>query len=260
MGGGIVGYCAGKARAIPDRLARRRLETRVQQAEADTGQLRSHTEVLEEQVATLREQRDDYAQIAESHVIDLPPQEDIRYYQAWKAQKYTQDPAKNLAELRRDLQRFVGHEIDLVIRIRGTGQWVQHIQGCWGTQEKELKLVGLPEEVLANIGKHFAGKLMIANSWICEGPLIFSVDLHVEGSPPLMVPEIRTVEILRTQTEIVERIVPKAIFVDLEGQHIDTGIDETRLMEMIERTMEIKALEDPVVRVRQIARRKAREL
>lgn len=247
----------------------RRLKWDASGAEAQVEFLTSQNQLRDEKVALLREQRDDYARIAETHEIKLPPfQKGRTINRVWKERHYADHPEKNLKDLKEDLSPFDDKQLLLVLNLEFLGGWKRiirrrHAQEIEAESEGPVDIEepvrlrrgflfeGPPSRVLSQIEAFFLdddhGFVVVEDdekTWADkDSPMRWQIALSVIEDEAQQ-PDIEFVEVLRIQKEIQERIVERSVICDVPSEVTDllSGYTEGEVVSFVEAVLEASEL------------------
>lgn len=204
-----------EVRQVKREAARR--DGRIKKARTDlaaTRELLTHTR---QDLARVSAERDEYRRIAATHDPgESGPAEPVITVPVWRGRQYSGHPAMNLEALCSDLAPFLERTLALTLRLDPQGGWKRQVR-----ERGPFTLKGPGERVLTELRVLLEDedlRLMRGREnkeWADpDSPLFFLVDLDFLDVPA---PEVlvRTVEVLRVETRVEERIIEQPVLIEV---------------------------------------------
>jgi len=273
---GLGGFLAGRRTKIrPVRDLEKKIDEQEASIRSLNWSLESASrgnERLERHCRRVQEERDEFERIASTHDIHLiePEKEPIRGWvsdPAYDCRRYDDNIKTNLKRIKALLnsERFKGKRVKVELRVYVSGTWTKILQNRgWSFRDKrgsmDLLEFGRLRRVFMGSGSHVFDEILtfLADphwdlaqrtgqnhySWRdVTSPIRF--DLNVDAweetgevkELDLEKPKIHTVEVLRTRTELVEKIVevPVEVEVTPDGEHAgDLNADQIAALVEVE--------------------------
>jgi len=253
------------------RIKQRRLRERLYEAEAEVRQVKreaarrdGRVKKVQTDLAATREllghsrtdlervtaERDDYRRIASTHdplQSGEPPA--TLAVAVWRDRLYAHHPSKNLEHLASDLEVFLQRSIQLTLRLEPHGGWKRQVR-----ERGPFVLKGPAERVLTELRVLLEDedlRLMRGREvkeWEDpDSPLGFHVHLDLLDVPT---PEVlvRTVEVLRVETRVEERIIEQPVLIEIpvfeerpqQGEQGPVGLTRDEVLALFEVELDSK--------------------
>lgn len=204
-----------EVRQVKREAARR--DGRVKKARTDLSATRELLANTRADLARVTAERDEYRRIASTHDPEAAgPAEPVITVPVWRGRQYSGHPAMNLEALNADLAAFLERTLALTLRLEPQGGWKRQVR-----ERGPFTLKGPGERVLTELRVLLEDEdlhLMRGREnkeWADpDSPLFFVVDLDFLDVPA---PEVlvRTVEVLRVETRVEERIIEQPVLIEV---------------------------------------------
>ncbi len=140
IAGLITAYKVGQRSSFPKdmRDENTKLKADLKRESSNGVDLSNRLHLRAREVALLKTQRDNYAEIAKTHDVVFPKfnRTSTKMEKVWDKRLYRGHPDDNLTALSDDLQPFQGREVHLSIEFQGRGGWRGIIKKTWTKTEQ----------------------------------------------------------------------------------------------------------------------------
>jgi hypothetical protein len=226
----VVGYALGKisgkraAKRDPAEVEEenRRLNKEANKHKQESRSNKKNADRLNQVVDKLTDERNRYQKIAETREINISaiPERQVETVRVWK-RAYNALPLDNLKALKKDLTEYKDHHLILQIRVEPIGGWKKHMTNFNLKREGSVDhVINELKTMIRDLDYGFVKErpYSATKEWVDDdSPIRFIVALDVVYRYDVEPPEIHTVEVAATSTQIEKVEIEKVVFIEDEG-------------------------------------------